>query len=324
MEIVRRSSNFVFYPVVAMLTLTTALIIVQPESSTFRVFTNHAIEIMFGIFGLSFLFLFARWHKLMFLAFGCVGVLCLFLKSSSNPAPIYAAPSISEDIEVIHLNISNHDWEDYSQLSDMILNTSADVVSIQEVTPDWDIELKHLLQDSFPYISSLASMGINGMSIFSKLPFSEMDTFYYKDVPNLTGIIKLGSDGKKLIRFVTTYTNPAFNSDKFYAELREHFTTIIEKLKYSQQAILAIGTYNTVAWSTEMKYLTGSLGLQNSKRSTNPFSQSSYEHIFHSQELECSDFGGVYTNEGTKVGLKVKLQFKNTPILFPYGPEPTQ
>ncbi len=316
MKVNQGSHNLVFYPVVALTTLATALILLQPESPKFRMFINHAPEIMFGILGLGMLFLFTKWHRLMFFAFGYTGLLCIFLRSSTNTAPVYAKPNMAKTLEVIHVNISNHDWEAYEELSDIIINSSADLVSIQEVTPDWDFSLKTTLKDSFPYISSAANISFNGIAVFSKLPFSDLDTFYHNDIPNLTGMISLGEGNSGRIRFVTTYTNPSFDNNKFYEELKEHFTTIINKLSGKENlARIAIGTYNIKAWTPEMKYFTNALGLRNSKRAINPLNEGSYEHIFHSTHLECSNFGELYTEDGSSmIGLKVKLQFKNTPL----------
>ncbi len=322
-KVVRRSHDLIFYPVVALLVITTALIIIQPENAAFRIFTNHAVEIMFGILGMGLLFLFTKWHSLMFFAFSCTGLLCLFLKTSTNPAPTYAKPNLTEDLEVIHLNISNYDWGDYDELSDIILNSSADLVSVQEVTPDWDMMLKMSLKDSFPHMSSLASISFNGLAVFSKLPLINLDTFYHQNIPNLTGQVKMGIEGRKKIRFVTTYTNPSFDNDKFYQELKEHFTTIIGRLKETKGPLIAFGTYNIRAFTPEMKYFTNALGLYNSKRSINPLNEFSYEHIFHSEHLECSNFGELYTEDNQNmIGLNVKLQYKNDPIK--HDPRATQ
>ncbi len=313
MKVVQRASNIIFYPLVALLLLTTALIIIQPEGSQFRIFTNNAVEFLLGILGFSLLCMLLRWHKLMFTAFGCVGVLCFFLKSSSNPEPIYAAPSQAIDFEVFQLNIQNHDWNSYEELSDLLIRSSADVISIQEVTPDWDFALMELLQDSFPYSISIPTISFNGLAVYSKHPILETDTFYHKDTPNISGLVKVSRDNNhRTMRFVSTYTSPTFNSDKSYSILKEHFSLIIDEMKERKEALTAFGSFNTVAWSSEMKFFTNMLGLQNSKRSLNPFSLGSYEHIFHSKHLECSDFDVIYSENGDEIGIKATLQFKNT------------
>jgi len=58
------------------------------------------------------------------------------------------------------------------------------------------------------------------------------------------------------------------------------------------------------------------LGLQNSRRSINPFSQSTYEHIFHTLDMECVRFDGFYDKAGSRIGLKVKLHLKNLPVPY--------
>ncbi|MGK0390394.1 MAG: hypothetical protein ACI94Y_003147 [Maribacter sp.] len=321
MSKVKSTYKFVFYPLATLLSIITLLIIIQPSGMYYRVFTNSAVQIMLGILGFGLLCLLLQWHRLMFVAFTCTGILCLFLKSSSNPSPAYATPNVKEDIEVIHLNISNFNGEEYEELTDLLLESGADLISIQEVKPDWDTVLREELLDSFPYFSSMPNIGINGMAVFSKYPISDLDTFYYSDIPNLTGLIH--PEDNKPIRFISTYTNPAFGTDKFYKELKDHFEMIIDKVEDSSEARLAFGTYNTVAWSSEMKFFTGALGLQNSRRSISPFSQSTYEHIFHSMDMECVSFDGLYDVAGEKIGLKVKLHIKNISTSY-YDKEPTK
>jgi len=244
MSVVKSTYKFVFYPLALALSILTLLIIIQPSGAPFRIFTNSAVEIMLGILGFGLLCLLLQWHRLMFVSFACAGVLSLFLKSSSNPAPVYAAPNVESDIEVIHLNISNYEGAEYEELTDLILDSGADMVSIQEVTPDWETVFRDELVDSFPHFSSVASISFNGMAVYSKYPLTDVDTFYYKDIPNLTGIIKPNKSNSKPIRFISTYTDPAFGTDKFYQELSDHFQTIIGKVKTSkghQESLLPRG-----------------------------------------------------------------------------------
>ena len=322
MSIVKSTYKFVFYPLATLLSIITLLIIIQPSGVYYRVFTNSAVEIMLGILAFGMLCLLLQWHRLMFVALTCTGILCLFLKSSSNPAPVYATPNVSEDIEVVHLNTSNFNGEYLDELTDLLLESGVDLISIQEVNPDWDSIFREELLDSFPYYSSIVNISFNGMAVFSKYPIIDLDTFYYGNVPNLTGLVQT-KDSSKPIRFISTYTAPAFGTDKFYQELKDHFETIIAKVEDNSEAILAFGTYNTVAWSSEMKFFTGALGLQNSRRSTSPFSQNTYEHIFHSMDMECVSFDGLYDATGTKIGLKVKLHVKNLPTSY-YDKGPTE
>lgn len=310
MSVVKSTYKFVFYPLALVLMVTTLLIIIQPSGQYYRVFTESAVEITLGILGFGLLCLLLQWHRLMFVSFACAGILSLFLKSSTNPAPVYATPILEEDIEVIHLNISSYEGSVYEDLTDLLLRTDADLISIQEVDPEWDMVLRDELSDTYPYFSSVASVGINGLAIFSKLRLTNLDTFYHNNIPNLTGLIEAKKEGDKPIRFISTYTNPAFGTDKFYQELRDHFEAIIDKVKDTAGARLALGTYNTVAWSSEMKFFTGELGLQNSRRTINPFSEDTYEHIFHSRDIECVDFDGIYDNSEERIGLKIKLHHK--------------
>lgn len=321
--VLKTTYNYIVYPLSALLAGITLLIIIQPLGDTFRVFTNSAVKILFGILAFGLICMILKWHRLMFAAFTCTGILCLFLKESSNPAPVYATRLEKEDISIVQLNISNYDGASYFDLTDLLNNSDADLISIQEVTPDWDSVLTQQLIDSFPYFSSVASLGFNGMAVYSKHPLEQLDTFYYQNIPNLTGIFR-SKNLNRPVRFISTYTNPTFESSASYEQLRNHFQTVIEKIADTEEARLAFGTYNTVAWSSEMKYFTDELGLQNSRRSINNlFSQSGYEHIFHSKEIECSGLMPLTSKSGNAIGLEATVHFKKTPTIH-HVLEPTQ
>jgi endonuclease/exonuclease/phosphatase (EEP) superfamily protein YafD len=319
MRVENSTNKYIFYPVTAMLSGITAIIILQERIEFFRFFSNHAVSILFGIIALGLLFMVLRWQRLMFVAFVCAGCLCLFLRSSTNTSPRYASPNFSNDIEVLHINTSNHEGS-YEELTVSLLKSDADFISVQEVTPDWDLALE-ILRTKYPYYRSVVSIGYNGMAVFSRLPFTELDTFYYKDIPNITGVIE--TPQKKDLRFICTYTEPPSGSDRFYEELREHFEVIKEKVGDSPATRLALGSYNTVVWSPEMKYFASVLGLKNSHRSTTPFDEGDFEHIFHSQELECSNFSKFYNEVGGYLGLRGRFQFKSTTV-NPYAQQPTE
>ncbi len=304
MPVIYTEHKAILSAAIIILSLITAAVVFQPEGHLFRYFTNYALEILFLTLGVSFVFWIAKWHYSMYYGLFCTGILCLFLKSSTNPNPTYAAPvdDLEETLDIIQVSVDG----DYEEFCMNLLESNADIISIQEVTPDWDFFFQEFLVDSFPYFISVPSISFNGLSIYSKLPFLATDTFYYKETPNITGMVSLDDNQKKTIRLLSTYTNPIFTND-----LKEHFTKIVEEVKYLNGSLVAMGSFNTVAWSSEMKYFTNELNLVNSKRSVNPFTQGTYEHIFHSQYMECSSFEGFTDTMGNDLGLRVQLQFKN-------------
>ncbi|MGB1216413.1 MAG: endonuclease/exonuclease/phosphatase family protein [Saprospiraceae bacterium] len=305
-----KAKNIFFYPLSILLVVITAIIRIQPEGASFRFLVDNAPYVMLGVLGAGLVFMMLKWHRLMYLSFLCVGFLCLFLKGSINPSPVYATKNPERSIEVVQLNTSFYDGG-LEELTSLLLESGADLLSVQEVTPDWDAIFKEKLRDSFPYSRSVVSIGINGMAVYSKMPLTNLETFYYKDIPNITGNILPDCDPSKRIRFVTTYTNPTVKTDAFYKDLREHLGTIVEKVEPYSDAILAMGTYNTVAWSSEMKYFTDRLGLQNSRRST--YGSGSY--VFHNPKVECTEFSDF--KDGDKsIGLRGTFQFSSKQVVF--------
>ncbi len=287
----------------------TGIILLQPGGQYSRYLTNHAVYVMFGMLAFGLVFLLLKHHKIMLVSFACAGALAYFLKGSSNQALSYPERNVEVSLDVVHVNISNHDG-DYESLCSMLENSEADLISIQEVTPDWNIFLRQTLEPLYPFNKSVVSIGFNGMAIYSKYPILEIDTFYHEDIPNITGIIEVGDEAKKPLRFLSTYTNPTFETQSLYPQLLAHFKTIIRRMEDKAAPELALGTFNAVAWSTEMKYLTNHLNLVNSRRPVDFFEQNSYEHIFHSNRMECTALSPFIGEENNAIGVKGSFQFK--------------
>lgn len=292
--------------VIAMLIIGTILTVIPNDLALAKFTSNYAVQIMLSYLLLGIIFLIFRQQRLLLASFLCSAALCLFLKSYSNGAIMLPKQTSEIALKVAYLNTADAD-ADYEQLMESILDSDADLITIQEVTPDWSSILESSLAEKYPYQKIITRIDFYGQAVFSKFPFQEIDTFHYNDIPNIKGSIQL-PDSRKIVTFVASHTTPSFKSTSFYKDLRDHLNTIVEQLQDVEGPKIALGAFNTVEWSTELQDFRNILRLNSSRRDTNPFGQIPYEHIFYSSNLECVGFSSILSSEGSQVGIKGTYQ----------------
>ena len=270
-------------------------------------------RVMLGMLSLGMLFLFMSKQRLFVTAFSCTAALCYFIKISSNGDTImYYPPNDEETLTISHINASANN-DDYRDIIRSILNSDADLVTVSDVTPDWYETLNEALSTRYPYVHATVRIDIFGQAVFSKYRFTRIDTFMYEDIPNYLGTIEKNG---KFFHFTSSHTSPSFLDEEDQMQLTNHLGTITrnaEELKGGPY--IAMGSFNTLAWSSELANFRQSLALHNSRRSATQFGKEAYEHIFYSNHLECTGYEDIATTQGTMIGVVGTYQFKESPLV---------
>ena len=151
----------------ALIILAAILCIFTPNYFLFKMGARFAGLIMLGYLVLGLFFLILKQPKLMFISLACCAGVTIYLKSTSNSDLKHAAPTTEVSVRVAHINVSGFD-NDYESTMAAIKDTKADLISIQELTPEWHYVLKETLSEDYPYSTSLVRFDPFGMAIFSK------------------------------------------------------------------------------------------------------------------------------------------------------------
>ncbi len=291
-----------------LLLLPAVLVIFAPAVYSFKWFVDYSLQVMFLYLGLGFVFLFLTQNYWLSLSWGACIFLCMFLKYTSNQAFSFEKPSGGKIITVANYNISFVD--SIQNIVESIRKNDAQLISVQEVTPDLDTLLLSALKDKYPYYCSLKRADFYGMQIYSTLPFEEIDTFQYGDIPNIYGKLKV--DGvPNGFAFIASYCPPSYSSQT-YLQLKAQLRVIAEHAKNAKGPIVTMGTYNTVPWSPEVQDFKRIAGLNDSRlgiaptaaSSSNPLFQIPIDHIFHSDKLKCTNFRALSYNENAHLGIE--------------------
>ncbi len=315
-QIVRKSISFQNLLSVLIIGLA-ALCILPMDNLLIKNVSIFSVQIMFVFLIMGLLFLILRQKNLMMVSFLSCASLCLVLRNSFDERTASAFfPKLNDNrtVEIAHFNVSAFN-DEYSELLKVITESDADIVSIQEVTPDWNYFLKNGLAKKYPHSNTVVRIDFHGLAVYSKHPFTRIDTFHYQDIPNLVGSFQIDSTYGEIF-FICSHTEPPVNRPA-YKKIDEHLDKIAAVANGLKGPVLTIGDYNVVPWSPELQSFRLKAKLSNSRRSFTasnsnsamPFLSVPIDHIFYSNDLQCVSFDMV-TNAQATVGIKGTYQFK--------------
>lgn len=287
------------YAIWGTLVIVTIFTIYTPEQIFFKRLANHAVQLMFGCLALGILFMAFNDSKSMWVSLACCGVLCLHLRTREPFYPI----QYGTFFKVAHVNIENS--TNYEETIKAIIENNPDIISFQNLDPNWDYALKEYLSEKYPFEKTFISLDIYNPGIYSKYPFIEIDTFHYKNAPNIHGSIKIDNQE---VHFVSSITTPPIDMNA-YKEISQHLKVITNFINDINGPVIAVGDYNVVTYSSEMNKLRANANLKESRTTQTVIGESPIDHILYSEELECTDFISINESGKNKVGIMGTYQF---------------
>ncbi|MEO1433924.1 MAG: endonuclease/exonuclease/phosphatase family protein [Bacteroidota bacterium] len=279
---------------------------------------HYTVHFMLGAFALGLISLLLRDKRLMYIAFIGCGIVGAYLQDSFDEQlhrSYYPDETDELCFQVAHFNVSSSEG-DYSTTINAMKASKADLISIQEVTPDWNLELQAGLIEEYPYFKSVVRIDLYGMAVFSKYPFERIDTFHYENIPNIIGSVKVDTAYEEIF-FVGSHITPPLNSSA-YEDLGSHLGKIANYALSFNAPVITFGDYNVVPWSDEIKRFRSAAKLISARRDFTPkliatsdrFFQSPIDHIFYSDQLKCLGFEPIEGTSSNHLGILGKFQFK--------------
>lgn len=283
------------------------LLILNIKTPFFKQIQDYTVYIMFGFLFLGLIAYIYNKERYILQFFACAGILGIFLKSASNSDLKAPERNTSVKISAAHINVSSVDGS-YAGLIGKLKNSDLDVVSFQEVLPNWSTLLKNNLKESFPYSAENVRIDLYGMAVYSKFPIVNLDTLIHNEIPIL--VVELMVEGTKQARIINAYMPPSFNSQM--DQLQEAQLNFLRSyLGAEPESDLIMGDFNMVYWSRRIREFRNATNLENSRRDV---SQSllavPYDHIFHTKDLQCLNFRDLIDSTGNRLGIYGQYQFE--------------
>ncbi len=304
----QRQKNNLFQSTISMVLIVgTGIVMLSSQVPFIRRVSEYSVHIMLAMLAFSLFSLMIGKTKILFSGLACTAALCVFLKDASNNTLKLPQENTEAKINVAHINLSNITFG-YDEIRMLLKNEKIDLVSFQELTPDWNMVLNDLLKTDYPHSKSEVRIDPYGMAVYSRLPFSSVTSFDGDNKPNLkTNILK---DGKEF-QVISSYLTPAL--DKNSLEIASHqLNAISNEIKESEHPVIALGEYNMVYWTNEIREFRTESKLTNSRRDlSNGNLRVPYDHIFFCDRLECTEFKEMKDQQQNYIGIMGTYQIRN-------------
>lgn len=264
------------------------------------------IMLSFLLFGMAFFILDQK--QLMISSLVACGLLCVFLKDASHQALFYSRINEPDVFRIIHINAASAERQ-YEEVLDVINTHKPDLLAIQECTPDWFYFFDKTI-DFYNYRHDVSLPMSFGSVLFSKYPLKPIDTISINQVPNLVSEVEL-NDNK--VTILNTYLHtPQIKNDSISVESNlANFAKVINAKP--QSAFIHVGDFNLTYWSGHILDYRLESHLHNSRKG---FDLSKmyvpYDHIFYSDQLECTNFQDLELSNNMHIGILGDYYFKYT------------
>lgn len=270
---------------------------------------EYAVHGLYGLLAFSLLLFALGRYKLMFLGLGCVAALCIFLKSQSNDHLILPQNELAPKLEIVHFNLANIN-DSYGDFYSTLKKMDADIISLQELTPNWDMALRDSLSKTYPHVIKNVRIDPFGKALFSKNEFIMKNVEGESEDNFIVANLKMGDQE---IRIYSNYILPPLNASS-KVKAKKQLEILSKKIKNTIYPSIAMGDLNMVHWSNMIRVFTKDSELKNSRRgfSVNGF-EIPYDHMFFTEELECAHFEEIMDKNSEHIGIRGIFQIKDSP-----------
>lgn len=294
------------YIISAAVLLIAALAVFFPENILGVQILDYNVHLMIGMLLIGFGALTINYTKVMATSLGACMVMCIFLKNESNDTMVMPIANTEAKLSVAHFNVSN--IQDLDHLINTLDELDADLLSFQELTPDWNYILQEKLKTHYPYNMSIVRIDPYGMAMYSKENFASMDTFMFDNKPNLQAELLIDN---KTISVFGSYIVPEITKSSTL-QTREHLDMISYKIKDKQSPVIALGDYNMVYWANAISRFRAKAQVIHSRRDVSEDGlKPPYDHIFFSTDMECTKFENINDLQENHIGILGVYQIKS-------------
>lgn len=297
------------YFIIGLIICGVLLVIFNPSVGLVQQGADFAVHFTLAYLIGGIFFLVLNQKNLMLASFIACGVLCLFLKSSSNSSFLLPEINRGSSLRIAHIDVSAA-----SGSQDVFMNTilqlDADVISFQEVDPSWPVIFSYYLDSKYPYKHENIRIDPFGMAVYSKTNFLRKDTLFIEDYPTL--ISTLFVDNQKSMTIMSSYTMPGLDS-QFRSTNRRFFSGLAQEVLKSTTPNLILGKFNMPYWNNDLITFARQAALEHSRRDAVAAGLNTpYDHIYYTEQLECTKFDEILDSQRNHLGIIGNYQFKNT------------
>jgi hypothetical protein len=302
MEEILRLGNKIIAAIIVWITMIVIFIPIRGLHTHLQEYFVHFLFFLI-ISGLIGLIIGSR--TVLYASFGCAAALALFLKNASNMDLKYPKSNETPKFTIAHINLSV--TSDVDNIHKIAQDSTIDVISFQEFTPDWAAILPEILQSSFPYHFDDLRMDVYGKSAYSRKPFISTKKVAVNHISFLDFSLLMGND---TVSILSAYITPALDEES-RKRAKHEINELENYITNNKNIALVAGEFNQVYWDHDVIRFRDKTKMQNSRREVNVTSMKMpYDHIFYHPKLQCFLFKEISDSLNAKVGCYASYQLK--------------
>jgi endonuclease/exonuclease/phosphatase (EEP) superfamily protein YafD len=141
--------------------------------------------------------------------------------------------------------------QDHDRVLSAALRSGADVISFQEVSPEWARVLEEGLRVTYPYHRTMSGMNCYGIALFSRIPFEEAAVRPLCSHPMVDAVVRT-ADGP--VRVLSVHASSP-GDYKSFRERNAQLEQLAQLINDSTLPTVLIGDLNTVSWDHAFRRL---------------------------------------------------------------------
>lgn len=257
--------------------------------------------------GLVVVGLAAFWNRLRLFGTAAFCSALGILPQTQVPAVDALRPGDAHGLRVAHLNVFQGN-DDYAAVIASVLRFDADVISVQEVGPEWASALRSGLHERYPYAVVVPRTNCTGIALFSRSPFLRAEVIEIAWTPFIDVTVK--QSGQEF-RVIAAHATSPGGYGRFVRRNRQ-LEELARMVRDSDTPVILVGDLNTVHWDDAYQQfciVSGARPINSSLQPTwpaiGPFALIPLDHAlitgslsasrFHSFRISGSDHRGLLT-----------------------------
>lgn len=210
----------------------------------------------------------------------------------ADPPPLGAG----HDLRLLHMNVF---WPNsaFDGVIRKALESNADVISVQEVGPQWGCALADGLRARYPYAHMLPRTDAFGIAVFSRVPFLSARTMDVCGTPVIEAVLDLPDRPVRLFAMHTTSPN----SYGHFRARNAQLDRLAQHVVSSGMTTVLIGDLNTVTWdeafsrfSTRSGLAATTPALHRTWPSAGPLAIIPLDHVLVSKDVAPEAIGTIH------------------------------
>lgn len=160
-------------------------------------------------------------------------------------------------VRVAQMNVFQPN-DDHEEVVAAAIATDADVISFQEVSPEWASVLEQSLAHAYPYHRLVPRTNCYGIALFSRIPFLRVEALPLQRRAMLCAEVETSAGPVRLLSVHATSPGSYGHYRERNAQLRE----LADRINESPMPVVLFGDLNTVSWDRALVELCSRTGLR--------------------------------------------------------------